>query len=59
MKLVGNSHDDCFNLGVCQHRVVIGKGFPWLEPGRYLFNEILGLVANGVECRIACFEGGL
>jgi hypothetical protein len=42
MKLVGNSHHNGFNLGVCQHGVVIGKGFPRLEPGRYLFNEILG-----------------
>ena len=41
MKLVGNSHDDCFNLWVCQHRVVIRKGFSWLESGRYLLDKIL------------------
>ena len=59
MKLVGNSHNDCFNLGVCQHRVVIRKSFSWLEPGCYLLDKILRQVANGVQFRVTCFQAGL
>ena len=59
MKLVGCSHDNGFNVRICEHLIVVQIGDVGMVDRSHLRNQVICQIADGVQFGITRLTTGL